>query len=123
MNKFKFNFTQGKTSPMKIIITLLCVNERQIRKCIKLRTEACDLRFVCVLNQKKRKNPLKYRKSYKSLGLHQKSNIISYLECACEVINSRNFNVATSRAALDESPPPIGTLVLITASKPGTGNP
>lgn len=48
---------------------------------------------------------------------------ISYLACDCSEMSSRNLRVATSRAALEESPPPIGTLVLITASKPGTRKP
>lgn len=55
--------------------------------------------------------------------MKRKIGEISYLECFCDVTNSKNFSVATSRAALDDNPPPIGTFVLITASKPGTGKP
>lgn len=48
---------------------------------------------------------------------------IAHFSCAFPVNNSKNFNVETSSAADDESPPPTGTFVLITASNPSTANP
>lgn len=37
-----------------------------------------------------------------------------------EINASRNVNVDISSAALDDKPPPTGTLVIITALNPGT---